>query len=162
MAVTFKTANVKIPQIVRWRIAGVTDIHIARLLGIGLAALQAIYRLPEYQAQETAYLNGHISAMDKAMAGRVDAIRDECRQAVPAALRALVDCVTQRKDLKAALAASKELLDRDPDRILPSVAKEDEAKLASQVPEAILEAAAERGNSIVEEYVKDATESKPN
>jgi len=89
--VSHKLVNIKIPQIARWRIAGVTDRKIADLIGMSGSGLAQILATAEYQDYEAALLNGHLSAMDRALAGKVEAIQQECRLAVPAALRCLVD-----------------------------------------------------------------------
>jgi hypothetical protein len=149
---TLKTASIKIPQIARWRIAGVTDTKIAELIHMSIPGLARILATDEYKQYEAALLNGHLSDMDRALAGKVEAIHQECRQAVPAALRALVDTVTQRRDLKAALMAAKEILNRDPDRLLPEAGEG--AMAAPGVPAEVLNAAAEEGNRIATNYDK--------
>jgi hypothetical protein len=113
----------------------------------GLAQLLAT---PEYVDYEAALMNGHLSAMDRALAGKVEAIHQECRQAVPAALRCLVDVVTQRRDLKAAMAAAKEILDRDPDRSLTTATSDE--PIAPGVPAAVIDAAVAKGNKIATDY----------
>lgn len=155
MPITLKVPNIKIPQVARWRIAGVTDKKIAQMLGMSTGGLARLLASPEYIEHEAALMNAHLSSMDRALAGKVDAIHNELRQAVPAAVRCLVDTVTQRRDLKAAMAAAKEILDRDPDRTL--VATEGEEAVAPGVPASVLDAAAEEGNKIAKDY-----EGKPN
>lgn len=159
MPLTLKPTQIKIPQIARWRIAGVSDTKIAELIHMSIPGLARILATDEYKQYEAALLNGHLTEMDKALAGKVRAIHDECRQAVPAALRCLVDTVTQRRDLKAALAAAKEILDRDPDKSLPSSSDSDTA--SSGVPVEVLNAAVAEGNRIAETYDKD-NPAKPN
>lgn len=151
MPFTLKLPHIKIPQVARWRIAGITDRKIADMLGMSVSGLARLLASPEYQDYEAALMNGHLSAMDRALAGKVEAIHNECRQAVPAALRCLVDTVTQRRDLKAAMAAAKEILDRDPDRTLP--ASPDQEAVAPGVPASVLDSAAEEGNRIATTYV---------
>ena len=118
---------------------------------MSIPGLARILASPEYVEYEAALMNAHLSAMDHALAGKVEAIHHEMRLAVPAALRCLVDTVTQRRDLKAAMAAAKEILDRDPDRTLVS-SREAEA-VAPGVPAEVIAAAAEEGNKIAEKYV---------
>lgn len=139
---------VKIPQIVRWVIAGISEVRIAELLQMTPAGIRIILNSPEYKEYEAAYLNGHLSAMDRAMAGKIDVLRTEMRNAVPAALRCLVDSVTQRKDLKTALEAAKEILRRDPDRTLPESAED--SFIEPGIPAEVLDAAAREGNSLRE------------
>jgi hypothetical protein len=153
MPFTYKTTNIKIPQVARWRIAGISDKKIGQMLGMSVSGLAQLLASQEYIDYEAALMNGHLSAMDRALAGKVEAIHQECRNAVPAALRCLVDTVTQRRDLKAALAAAKELLDRDPDRTL--VTSSDQEPIAPGVPAAIIDQAAAEANAIATNYNKD-------
>lgn len=147
----YAKTNIKIPQIARWRIAGISDTKIQQMLGMSSGGLARILATPEYIEYEAALLNGHLSAMDRALAGKVDAIHNECRQAVPAALRCLVETVTQRRDLKAAMMAAKEILNRDPDHALPE-SREGEG-VSPGVPAEVISAAAEEGNKIASNYV---------
>lgn len=112
------TPKVKIiiEQLARMRVAGIRDNIIAAKLGMTQSGLSRILALPEYKELEEAVLMGTVSKMDQALAGRADAMKDYLRQGVPVALRALVETVSQTKDLRARLSAASELLDRDPDR----------------------------------------------
>jgi hypothetical protein len=153
MPFTLKIANIKIPQIARFRIAGVSDTRIAELMHLSIPGLARILATDEYKDYERALMEGQLTEMDKAMAGRVDAIHSEMKNAVPAALRALVETVTQKRDLKARLAAAKEILDRDPNRTLP-VQDGAVTEGAGTVPEEVLASAVESGNKIAEGYDK--------
>lgn len=115
--------KIRIEQIARYRIAGIRDFRIAEILKITPAALKFITDKVEYKEVEEALLIGHLTEMDLALAGQVDPLRQEIRNAVPAALRCLVDAVNQRRDLRTALAASVEILKRDPDRVAPDLEK---------------------------------------
>ncbi len=98
------------------RVAGIKDNVIAASIGMTQSGLSRIVALPEYQDVEQAVLNGVVSKMDAALAGRADAMKDYFKQGVPVALRALVETVTQSRDLRARLSAAAEILDRDPDK----------------------------------------------
>lgn len=141
--------KIKIPQIVRWRVAGISEVKIADLLGVTIQSIRQIISSQEYTDEETAVLNAHLSAMDEALAGKVNVIHQNFRAAVPAAMRALVDAVTQRRDLKTALAAASEILDRDPDRTLAkqSARKEGEHE-APKLPDEVLAQAVVESNEI--------------
>lgn len=109
--------NIRIAQIVRYRATGrLQDKQIADLVGMTPQGLAYILKSPEYQAEEEAYLEGRLTKMDEELAGDLDALRNSFKVAVPAAARTLIETVTQRRDLRAAMAAAKEILDRDPDR----------------------------------------------
>lgn len=149
MPFTLKLPNIKIPQIARWRISGVSDTRIAQLIHMSMSGLARILASPEYQQYEFDLMNGHLKKMDEALAGKISEIHEECRRAVPAALRCLVDTVNQRRDLRAAMAAAKEILDRDPDRTL---APSDNPNAQQSVPAEMLAAAAEEGNKIASSF----------
>lgn len=115
--------QIRIEQIARMRVAGIKDYIIAQQVGLTQAGLSRIIALPAYQDVEQAILQGHLTMMDKALAGKVDILRQELRTAVPAALRTLVETATQRRDLRSALAASLEIMDRDPDGVFTKKTK---------------------------------------
>lgn len=108
--------KIAIQQIARMRIAGIRDGVIAAKLGMSQSGLSRILALQEYRDEEDAALHGTISKMDEALAGRAEDLKNYARQGIPVALRALVEAVTQQKDLRARISAASELLDRDPDR----------------------------------------------
>lgn len=141
--------KIKVPQIARWRIAGVSEVKIADLLGVTVQSIRQIVQSQEYIDEEQAVLAGQITAMDEALAGKVDVIRQNFRGAVPMAMRALVESVLQTKDLKTRMAAAKEILDRDPDRTLPVVElrAEDDAQ-KKQIPDEVLAQAVVESNNI--------------
>ena len=116
--------KIRIEQIARYRIAGIRDFRIAEILKITSAAFKFITDKVEYKEVEEALLIGHLTEMDLALAGQVEPLRQEIRNAVPAALRCIVDAATQRRDLRTALAASIELLKRDPDRVAPDLERQ--------------------------------------
>lgn len=107
----------RIQRVARMRVAGIKDSVIQLREGITPPAFHYLINLPEYKEVEDAVFDGQISAMDRAIAGNVETLRQEVRGAVPAALRTVIEVANQRRDLKTALAASLELLDRDPDRV---------------------------------------------
>lgn len=110
------TPKVKIAmeQIARLRVAGIKDGVIAARLGYTQAGLSRIVALPEYQELEEAILTGVVSKMDEALSGNVKLMEKYFETTVPVALRTLFETVTQRRDLRAAMSAASEILDRDP------------------------------------------------
>ncbi len=140
---------IKIAQISRWRMAGVSLVRCGELLGMTPQGIKAITETADYIEYEEALLNNHLSAMDEALAGKEDIIHQQFRVAVPAAMRCLVESVTQRRDLKTALAAAKEILDRDPERTLPThSAKEAQETPKQQLPDEVLAQAVTESNEI--------------
>lgn len=106
----------KINQIARLRLfSGMKDNAVAQLIGLTQSGLSRIIALPEYQEVERQLLEGGITKLDEVVAGKADEMKKLFAPAVPAAMRTLVETVTQRRDLRAAVAASIEVLDRDPD-----------------------------------------------
>jgi hypothetical protein len=120
--------QIKLEQIARMRIAGIKDVRIAQILGLSTPGLARILTTPEYIDLEASLLEGHLSQMDEALAGRVKEMKQVYAVGVPAAIRTMLEGVTQRRDLKAALFAAKEILDRDPER---TFVKAGDAKAAS-------------------------------
>lgn len=107
----------RIQRVARMEISGVSDRTICAAEGFDHPALAYLRKLIEYQEVKNDLLQGHLTEMDRAIAGKVDVLRGEIRNAVPSALRCLIDAVNQRRDLRTAIAASVELLDRDPDKL---------------------------------------------
>lgn len=108
--------NVKIEQIARMRVGGVSDKQVCNFLRISQGGLSRIVALQEYKDVEATILQGFVTKTDEVLAGRVDQMRAHFSTAVPAAMQTLVEAVKQRRDLRAAIAASKEILDRDPQK----------------------------------------------
>ena len=118
--------KMRMEQVARYRVAGLKDAAIASLVGLTQAGLAVLVSSPEYKELENAIFTGQISDLDRALAGKVKAIQEEARVAVPAALRTLVEACNQRRDLKTALAAAKTIIEIDPDKTFsPSEKAED-------------------------------------
>jgi len=96
------------------RVAGVRDGVIAVKLQMTQSGLSRILALPEYQEFEQAVLQGHVSKMDDLLAGKIKDMEAYFEKSVPVALRTLLETCTQRRDLRAAMSAAGEILDRDP------------------------------------------------
>jgi hypothetical protein len=156
--------KIRIEQIARYRIAGIRDFRIAEILKITPAALKFITEKVEYKEVEEALLVGHLTEMDLALAGQVDPLRQEVRNAVPAALRCLVDAVNQRRDLRTALAASVEILKRDPDRVAPDlerasrVSSEDPLEYMKTIPQSMMEETARSADVVATQLAKKRTQ----
>lgn len=95
---------------------GLKDEQIARMIGLTVSGLHTIKQRPEYKTLIRDLMAGAQVQYDAALALDADKMREEFAVGVPTAMRTLVEACTQRKDLKTALEASKELLDRDPKR----------------------------------------------
>jgi hypothetical protein len=107
--------RLKIEQICRMRIDGIKDVVIAERMHLSNSGLQRIIRTTQYQELEESVLKGQVSKMDEQLAGKVEEMRQEWRSLVPIAKRTLLDCILQKRDLRTALAAAKEVFNRDPD-----------------------------------------------
>jgi hypothetical protein len=122
-----------VAQIARMRCAGIKDVAIARALNFSNSGLQRILRLQAYQEFEQAIFAGQLSKMDQELSKNVDLMHQHMRQAVPVALRTIVETAMQRRDLRAALAASQDILNRDPDRNFVS-ARDSVGATSNQTP----------------------------
>lgn len=115
----------KLNQIARLRLfSGMKDGPIAQLLGLSQGGFSRIVALPEYQEIESQLLEGGITKLDEAVAGKAEEMKKLFAPAVPAAMRTLIEVVTQRRDLRAAVAASIQVLDRDPDQTFIATKKD--------------------------------------
>lgn len=110
------TPKVKIlvEQIARMRVVGIRDSIIAVRVGLTQSGLSRIVALPEYRDLEECILQGQLSKMDEALAGKIEALKTHFELHVPLALRTLFETCAQRRDLRAAMSAASEILDRDP------------------------------------------------
>jgi len=152
---------IKIEQIARLRVAGIKDVRIAALVNLTNSGLQRILATPDYQEHEAAVLAGTITKMDEALAGRVNEMKQEFAVGVPAAMRALLETVTQRRDLRARLAAASEILDRDPDRAFAKTRLGiSEVAPGVTLPDTVLEIAAQAGATAVADLAKAAPQKK--
>lgn len=155
--------KIRIEQIARYRIAGIRDFRIAEILKLTPATLKFITEKVEYKEVEEALLIGHLTEMDLALAGQVDPLRQEVRNAVPAALRCLVDAATQRRDLRTALAASVEILKRDPDRVAPDLERSsrqgenDPLEYMKTIPQSMMEETARSADIVATQLTNKRT-----
>src|SRR5262249_40434574 len=109
--------KIRIEKVARLRVQGVKDIVIQQMLQIQPPAFKYLINLDEYKEVEDQILEGHLTEIDKATAGQADVLRQQMREAVPTALRTVLDAARQRRDLRTALSAAGEILDRDPDKL---------------------------------------------
>lgn len=126
--------KILIEQIARYRVAGIRDGVIAAKMNLTQSGLSRIVALQEYRDVESCVLNGTVSKMDEALAGRADALKEYAKVGVPVALRALLEAATQQRDLRARISAASEILDRDPDRTFAKgvVRREEDAPAISE------------------------------
>jgi len=114
--------RILIELIARLRIARISDDTIAERIGLSRAGLYRITSTPEYKAKQAEVLQDVVGHTDDILKTRADYLAQEwAKQAVPAAMQGLVDVVRQRRDLRACIAASKEILNRDPNQTLPDM-----------------------------------------
>lgn len=106
-----RQVEVKCVQIARMVVKGMKLTQIAIEMGMSYSGLVAITRRPEYLALEEQVRSGVVMQMDARLAKRA-AMQTEMEDHVPDAMKVLLDAVTKKRDLRAAL----EVLDRDPQR----------------------------------------------
>jgi hypothetical protein len=104
----------RIHKVARLVVAGIKNDRIAVIVGLTPSGLASLMQRQDYKEIEQEILAGAITQLDQQLALDVEAMKQEFAVGIPAAMRTLVETVTQRRDLKAAIEASKELLDRDP------------------------------------------------
>lgn len=143
--------RIKLEQIARLRVVGsIPDGRIAELLGLTGSGLSRILALPEYKEAEECILTGALTKMDEAMAGKVEEIRNALRPGVPAAVRALLDAVTQRRDTRASIVAAKEIIALDPDKSLVVRRPEEDGFVPGELSPIVLDKALSDGNQVAD------------
>jgi hypothetical protein len=106
-----RQVEIKCDQIARMVVKGMPKTRIAIEMGMSYDGLVRITRCPEYLVIEESVRNAVVGKMDQRLAKRA-AMEVEVEDHVPEAMRVLLDAVTKKRDLRAAL----EVLDRDPRR----------------------------------------------
>ena len=147
---------IRYEQIARYRVAGrMSDQKIADMVGLTPQALALAIKTPTYKEIEDGLLEGRLTQIDEQLAGEDEQIRDLASAAVPAALRALIDGVTQRRDLRSALVAAKTILQFDPNKTLTEQGKApalgDGSSGGPQLPENVIAYLSLQGNKVVAE-----------
>lgn len=159
------TIMYKLNQIARLRLfSGMKDYAIAQLVGLSQGGLSRILALPEYQETERQLLEGGITKLDEAVAGKQEEMKKLFAPAVPAAMRTLVEAVGQRRDLRAAVSAAIEVLDRDPDRTFVKASRSAASGInesaAAQVPSGVLSQAISATQSVASAVANVGASSK--
>lgn len=148
--------KIRIEKVARMRVRGIRDVVIQDLLQINAAAFKYLINLPEYKDTEEQILEGHLTDLDKAVAGQVDVLRQQAREAVPTALRTLVEAASQRRDLRTALAAAGELLDRDPDRTFVKSSQRGSAENSvNSVPQGVIDITTSDADEVIKDLKKE-------
>lgn len=124
----------KMEQIARFRVAGAKDVAIARQLNLTNSGLQRILRTIDYLEIQQNVLGCQLDKMDVVLNENVGLMRKTFDTAVPAALRFMVEQVKQKRDLRAAMKAAENILDRDPEGRY--VKASDRGKISTQPTEA--------------------------
>lgn len=106
-----RQVEIKCEQIARMIVKGMPKTKIAIEMGMSYDGLMRITRDSQYLLIEENIRKGVIDKMDVRLAKRAE-MSGEMEDAVPEALRILIDQLMKKRDLRAAL----EVLDRDPRR----------------------------------------------
>jgi DNA-directed RNA polymerase alpha subunit len=147
--------SIRIHKVARMRVNGVRDNVIQHLLGIQAPAFKYLINLPEYKEVEEQILLGHLTDLDEATAGQVSVLRQQAREAVPSALRCLVEAVNQRRDLRTALAAAGEILDRDPDATFTKQKGLNVIPIdAQRLPDTLMEVTSKEADKVIEDLAQ--------
>ncbi len=110
-----RQVQIKCEQIARMIVKGWPKTRIAIEMGMSYDGLMGITRRPEYLEIEEEVRSGVVGKMDARLARRAamrNEISEEVEDTVPDAMRVILESVTKKRDLRAAL----EVLDRDPKR----------------------------------------------
>lgn len=149
-----KQVYIKAEQIARMIVKGWSKSKIAVQMGMSYDGLVRITRDPAYIQIEQAVRNQVTGKMDQVLDKRAS-MSDEIEDAVPDALRVLLDQVRHKHDLRAAC----EVLDRDPKR---QFAKNPNARAQANNPDTLppdLASAAKKADEVMNQVLRTA--SKP-
>jgi hypothetical protein len=156
---------IRMTQAARYRVTGrLSDARIAELVGLTPGGFAQMAARPEYREIEESLLDGRISKIDEQIAGDDDALRQVAKTAVPMALRAMVEIVQQRRDLRSAMAAAKEILDRDPEggfRSTRAAAAAPTSEGGPTLPSDIIASLSLQGNKVIAEIRTQPTQVAP-
>lgn len=143
----------KIEQIARYRVLGKKDSWIAQVIGMSCGGLSRILATDEYRQIEASVRQQLIGKMDNALEQqRVQIMRQQLADAVPDALKFIIDTCRQGQDMRARMAAAKEVLDRDPQRLFSkgSTNREDTTQSPSNLPPEFLATAQSESDKAVD------------
>jgi hypothetical protein len=143
--------KLRIERVARMRVAGIKDQVIQLREGITAPAFHYLVNLDEYKQVQDSIFTSTLSAMDRAIAGNVELLRQEVRNNIPSALRTVIEVANQRKDLRTALAASLELLDRDPDRVAQKSKLQEVSVEGNRLPSEVIDVVSREADKVVSE-----------
>jgi len=129
-----RQVEIKAEQIARMVVAGMKHTKIAEQMNLSYSGLKRILECQDYKDIETKVRQTVVTNMDAQLAQRAQ-MRNELEDAVPDALKVLLDQVRTKRDLRAAL----EVLDRDPSRTLSKQTKVELNPQQTQMPQSILD-----------------------
>jgi hypothetical protein len=135
----------------RMTVMGFKDERIAAAIGLTPAGLAQLKQRQEYKDIEQEVLTGSITAFDEAIASNSNDLINEFKVGVPLAMRALIDNVMQRKDLKAQLEAAKELLDRDPEHTFSKETRAPGPANGPQLPQNVVDGLTKSADEVAAE-----------
>ena len=144
-----RQVEIKCEQIARMIVAGLKATRIAEQMNLSYSGLQRILACPKYRLIETRVRTGVVGKMDVVLDRRAQ-LQQEVEDAVPEACKVLLEHVTKKRDLRAAL----ELLDRDPQRTLTKSSRTEPQREAPGVglPQSVIDKAindARRTNDVM-------------
>jgi hypothetical protein len=125
---------IKSEQIARMIVKGIPITRIAVEMGMSYDGLIRITRQPEYLQIEEAVRAQVTGKMDARLSKRAE-MEEQVDDAVPEAMKVLLDGVLKKRDLKSAL----ELLDRDPRRQFAKNNAKPVNQVTTQLPSDILD-----------------------
>lgn len=131
-----RQVHIKCDQIARMVIKGMPKTRIAIEMGMSYDGLQRITREPEYLKIEEEVRGVVVGKMDARLAKRAE-MSTEMEDHVPEAMKVLLEAVTKKRDLRAAL----EILDRDPKKQFAKTSQNTQQSTVPGLPTETLTAA---------------------
>lgn len=154
-----RPSEIKAEQIARMVVRGIPKTRIAEEFGMTYAGLENLTLSPEYKQIEDSVRMRVTKQMDERLDRRAR-MEEEVEDAVPEALKVLLDHVREKRDLRAAL----EVLDRDPAHIFTKSARQPVDTRPPQISSEALATAIKEANwthKLVESAQAGVLDSKP-
>jgi hypothetical protein len=137
-------------------VKGISYTRIAVEMGMSYDGLIRITRQPEYLRVEESVRAQVTGKMDARLAKRAE-MEDQLEDAIPEAMKVLLDSVTKKRDLRAAL----ELMDRDPQRQFAKGNTQRAVQPSPSLPQDILQSTVAAADAARDQITRLPADSKP-
>ena len=157
--------RIKAEQIARMIVAGKKATQIALSMNMSYGGLQRILACPAYKLIEDEVRRGNLKNMDDSLAERakLTPLQEELSDAVPEAMKTIIDAVKQKRDLRMALSAARDVIALDPRRTFTRNSKKEDEDHAQRpaLPDAMLESVVNDADATTGILMRNAHTQQP-